>query len=272
MKPPFRYYGSKVRLAPLIVEAMPRHRVYVEPFAGSLSVLFAKERSHHEVVNDLSDDVVHFLRVLRDHTSALERACRLTPHSRREFETAAAQPHHPDPVERARRFWVRVNQGFNGSPVRVGWATSVNQNTNRAVSAANIANRLADCAHRLRLVTIECRPAVEVLDRYAIDGSVVYLDPPYPESSRSSRRKRSADYLVEMTDDDHRDLAAVARAKRGATVIVSGYDCPLYDELYGDWPRWEVGVDRPSTRGSKSGVTSGVEVLWANRPIFGKGV
>lgn len=37
MRPPFAYYGGKVKLASRIVALMPAHRVYCEPFAGSLA-------------------------------------------------------------------------------------------------------------------------------------------------------------------------------------------------------------------------------------------
>lgn len=41
MKPPVTYYGGKIHLAPMIAAAIPHHVSYLEPFAGSLAVLFA---------------------------------------------------------------------------------------------------------------------------------------------------------------------------------------------------------------------------------------
>lgn len=268
LRPPTRYYGSKVRLAPAIARMLPKHRVYVEPYAGSLAVLFAKEPVPHEVVNDRDDNVVHFLRTLRDDPERLARACRLTPHARSEYELAMHGGEVDDPVERARRWWVRVNQGFNGGAFRVGWSVSVKQGSNRARASAAVADRLEACAERLRTVAIECRPALEVIERFAVPGAVVYLDPPYVRSSRAATKTRSRDYTYEMSDDDHRELAALVRAKQDVAFILSGYACPLYDELYGDWWRWDIGMDRPSTRGTATGTSGAVEVLWANRPIL----
>lgn len=37
-----------------------------------------------------------------------------------------------------------------------------------------------------------------------------------------------------MTDDEHRQLAGVLRSVKGK-VALSGYDCTLMQELYGDW-------------------------------------
>ena len=81
MKPPMPYYGGKQRIADRIVATFPDHLHYVEPFAGGLSVLLAKEQSKLETVNDLDRHLVTFWRVLRDRPEDLMRVCTLTPHS-----------------------------------------------------------------------------------------------------------------------------------------------------------------------------------------------
>lgn len=44
VKSVLKYPGAKNRLAPWICEYIPKHDVYLEPFAGSLAVLFNKQR------------------------------------------------------------------------------------------------------------------------------------------------------------------------------------------------------------------------------------
>lgn len=75
------------------------------------------------------------------------------------------------------------------------------------------------------------------------------LTPPYPHSTR-----RGARYRHEMTDDDHRDLARVLHDAQGM-VVISGYACDLYADLYADWQRIEKDsyADGRRTR---------IEVLW----------
>src|SRR5919204_1581455 len=108
MLPPTSYYGAKARLAPWITSLLPPGRTYLEPFAGSAAVLFAKPPSPTEGLNDLDGQVVNFFRVLRDHPDQLARALRLTPYARAEYQQHAA--HHDDPdadeLERARRWFV----------------------------------------------------------------------------------------------------------------------------------------------------------------------
>lgn len=85
--PAIRYHGGKFRLAPWIIEQMPEHVCYVEPFGGAAGVLLQKPRSYSEVYNDLDGEVVNLFRVLRNPelNQRLQDACRLTPYSRDEF-------------------------------------------------------------------------------------------------------------------------------------------------------------------------------------------
>jgi hypothetical protein len=73
-RPASRYQGAKWMLGPWILQFFGPHRSYVEPFAGSGSVLMRKPRAYSEVLNDLDDHVVNFFRVLQDPAGAAELA------------------------------------------------------------------------------------------------------------------------------------------------------------------------------------------------------
>jgi len=55
----FRCIGGKHWLAKLIVELIPEHEIYVEPFVGAGHVFFAKERSKTEVLNDADSKIAN---------------------------------------------------------------------------------------------------------------------------------------------------------------------------------------------------------------------
>jgi DNA adenine methylase len=84
---------------------------------------------------------------------------------------------------------------------------------------------------RLQGVTIENLPALELIEKYDGPGVLFYLDPPYVGSTRTMRRKGRM-YRHEMSDQEHRDLSVLLERVQGR-VVLSGYDCRLYDELYG---------------------------------------
>jgi len=66
LTPPLKWHGGKHYLAPKIVALMPPHLHYVEPFAGGLAVLLAKEpEGVSDVANDLDGDLVNFWRVMQ---------------------------------------------------------------------------------------------------------------------------------------------------------------------------------------------------------------
>ena len=272
IKPPFTYFGGKLALAERIAATLPAHAHYVEPFAGSLAVLLAKRPSPMETVSDLDGNLINFWRVLRDRPAELERVCALTPHSRAEYE--AAFDLVGDDLERARKVWVLLTQGRGGHlpPLRGGWRHYQDPRGSAASMPGYLrayVGRMAPDVERLLRVSLECRPAGDLIERYGRhDGVLLYCDPPYLASVRTLNRGRGRgpDYAHELrTDDEHRELAASLRSARAA-VVLSGYDSPLYADLYGDWHRLELaGLAGNSTDAGRT------EVLWSNRPLTGQG-
>jgi len=57
--------AGKKRLAKRLVALLPAHSTYVEPFAGSAAVLFAKEASGTEVLNDADPEIAEAYRILK---------------------------------------------------------------------------------------------------------------------------------------------------------------------------------------------------------------
>ena len=264
MKPPIAYYGAKVTIGGQIASLLPPHEHYVEPFAGSLAVLLAKTPSRMETVNDLDGDLMTFWRVLRDRPADLERACALTPHGRLEhLEAYAPVPaDHLDPqLELSRRVWVRLSQGRAGTLRRTGWRFYIDpagSSTSMPGYLAGYVNRMAAAAERLAKVSLEARPALELIEAYGQHPNVLlYVDPPYLGSTRSRN------YRHEMSSDaEHCELAAALEACR-ATVVLSGYDSPLYLEAYDGWHRHEIAT----ATGQAHQWSARTEVLWSNRPF-----
>ena len=258
-RPALRFHGAKWLLAQWILAHFPQHECYVEPFGGSAAVLLQKPRSWLEVYNDKDREVVGFFRALREQPADLIRAIELTPFSKVEWELA--QQHDPDPIESARRFYVRAYQSIAGATAQwnTGWRRQKvvsKQNGKKAMTPAAISfmgtEHLYQVAARLRGVMLECDDAGSVIERYDSPETLFYLDPPYPSSTRGRWKKHA--YAHEMTDDQHCELARAACAACGF-VLISGYQCELYDRLYATWRRFDK-VARVNGPGSS------VESLW----------
>lgn len=258
MRPPIPYFGGKQTIADQIIAAMPPHRHYVEPYCGSLAVLLAKPPVAHETINDLDGDLVNFWRVLRDHLPELERACALTPHARAEFEYTREPS--DDPIERARRIWVQLAQGRAAVRQRTGWRYFENPSSLSIGMPGYLrgyVGRMAPAVERLLRVSLECRPALDVIARFGRhDEVLLYVDPPYLGSTRTSGK-----YAVEMTTPaEHAELLDALRACRCA-VVLSGYPSDLYDHALADWTRREI----PTSTGQGGEWSGRTEVLWINR-------
>lgn len=274
MKPPIPYFGGKAGMARRIVDLLPAHDIYVEPFAGSLAVLFAKEPSRHEIVNDSDGALTTFFRMLRDRPEDLARVCQLTPYSRREFELAMLDEPGLEDLELARRFWVRVNQSFAKTAGAVtGWSITIARTQATSAGVQNRIRRFTGCAERLSRVSIENKPAVDLIQRLDRPGAVMYLDPPYLGLVRSHQSSSSVEYRNDMAhEDDHTELAKVLRSVE-STIVLSGYPSELYDELYAGWWSMDFHVTAHSSnaaRGPRSGGvkrTSRIERLWCNRDL-----
>lgn len=263
LRSPILYFGGKTTLGPKIAQMLPPHLHYVEPFAGSLAVLLAKPRSPHETVNDLDGAVMRFWRVLRDRPADLARVCSLTPHSRQEFETAR-EFEVDDDLEAARRVWVLLTQGRAGRLTRTGWrhyCDPAGSGVGMPGYLAGYVDRITPAADRLAGVSLESRPALDLIRKYGQVPSVcMYVDPPYLGSTRGPDRA----YRVEMQDPaSHRELAAALHDCQAA-IVLSGYPSDLYDrELYSDWHRMEFAA----STGQGGTWENRTEVVWSNRPI-----
>ena len=132
-RPALRYYGGKWRLAPWIISHFPPHICYVEPFCGAASVFLRKPPAEFEVINDLDGEVVNFFRVLRDRTDELIRAIVATPYSRAEYDEAWQTVE--EPLERARRYYIRAWQGWGGGKGSrpSGWRYQLSNNRGKSV-------------------------------------------------------------------------------------------------------------------------------------------
>lgn len=285
-RPALRYHGGKFRLAPLLIDLFPVHRVYTEVYGGGASVLLQKPRCYAEIYNDLDGEVVNVFRVLQHPRKAarLERLLRLTPFARQEF--LLSYKHTRSEVERARRTIIRSFMGWGSDSIsrtkasRAGFNTRISStmstgfrwNANRSGTTAasdwhGFPDSIAAFTERLRGVTIEQRPAVDILRKMDRDDCLHYVDPPYPMSTRKIGNGTTCEhrYRHEMTDANHKELAAVLKSLKGM-VIVSSYPSPLYDRLYRTWHRhqWTGGQYCSQNSGDKTRT----EAVWLNEAAW----
>ena len=237
MKAIFKYPGSKWSIAKWIIDFFPEHHSYLEPFFGSGAVLFNKPRSNIETVNDLDGNVVNLFEWIRKDPERLAHEIYYTPYARQVYDDAFSSVPE-DSFERAVNFYIRLNMGhgFRTNGEKVGWMNDV-QGRERAYASqdwCNLPEKIMQAAERLRGVQIECRPAVELMQRFNYSKVLFYLDPPYVLRTRHGKQ-----YRCEMDDKGQNELLDVAIAHKGS-VVISGYDNALYNDRLRKWHREET--------------------------------
>jgi len=255
-----RYLGGKSKIAEWTISQFPKHKTYGELFAGGAVTLINKPIVTNEIYNDKAGNVVNVFRVLRDHGELLKELLRLTPYSRDEF-MLSLEPTDND-IELARRTVIRSMMSFGGAGIyntSSGFRAVANNNTSAPKRWMSYIEALDIIIERFRYVTIENRPAIELMPIHDSPETLYYLDPPYLQSTRV---KGSNQYEHEMSEQDHIDLANESHKCKGM-IIISGYHSDLYDDLYKDW---QV-LEKSSQAGSVKGGVKRTEVLWLSPNI-----
>jgi DNA adenine methylase len=241
---PLPYIGGKNRLAKKIISMLPEHIAYVEPFAGGAQVLFHKQPSSVEVMNDLDFDVVNFFRVCQWHYEELVRYLRFCLASRKLHELhVKTDPSTLTDIQRAGRFFYLQKNSFGGLIVRQKFHYGVIQNPN--YNPERIPEILEQTHRRLARVQIESLPYEQILEKYDRPTTLFYLDPPYWE------RKL---YKFNFSAQDFIDLESRLHNVKGR-FILSLDDHPEVRKLFQQWhvERTELAYTAQTKTGKRYG-------------------
>jgi DNA adenine methylase len=270
---PLKWPGGKFYMTPHIVDRMPRHVHYVEPYCGGCAMLLARDpddqrlwlpphKGVSELVNDINGGLINFWRVLQDETlfANFYRRAQAIPLARHEWTRAHASIPCGDPVEDALAFFVDCRQSRAGG--MKGFTPMTRKRTRRRMNGnvsewLSAVDGLPEVHARLRRVVLENRPALDLIKSEDTPGTLFYCDPPYLHETRTTTDA----YAHEMTRADHEVLLATLLQCQGK-VMLSGYPSELYDRSLEGWTRHTFNLPNNVAGGkSKQQMT---EVLWCN--------
>ena len=221
MSGPLAYVGGKRNLAKQIIALFPEHTTYVEAFAGGAQVLFAKEPSKVEVLNDLDGEVVNFFRIVREHFEELIRYFRFMLVGRKWYELLlATDPETLTDVQRAARYLYVLKASFASRVSHPNYHWHVVQPP--GLNLERLPELIENAHKRLARVQIECLPYEQVLKNFDRKETLFFLDPPY------FRKKL---YRFNFSDGDFAKLENRLRGIRGK-FILSLNDVPEVRHLF----------------------------------------
>ena len=240
MRSPIRWFGGKGNMVKKLLPLLPPHKIYVEPFGGGASLLFAKAPSPVEVYNDIDSGLVNFFRVIRDPEKfdKFYRLVCLTPYSREEYNYCRSTWEEcDDEIERAYRWYVVARMSFSGDFSNSwGFTVALSENNmagtcNRWLSAIEM---LPQVHQRFMRVQVEHSDFRDIFGTYDTPSTLFYCDPPYIHDTRSSTR-----YKHEMTNIDHEELVNILLSIKGMALL-SGYKHEIYEPLeMAGWQRYD---------------------------------
>ena len=223
LKAPFGWVGGKSKLAKDIVAQIPEHKTYIEVFGGALSVLYAKERSHLEIVNDINSELVNLHRAIRTNPQTLSYYLNEMLISRELFEDIRHKRIAPrNKIEAAAFYLFQITQSFGSM------GTSFAMSAKSGRKPKNIYKSYQKWSARLKGVTIENKSFMELISLYDYVDAFFYIDPPYV--STESYYKNTGGF----GEHEHRILAEQLSNIKGK-FLLSYNDCELVRELYKDF-------------------------------------
>jgi DNA adenine methylase len=250
---PLPYVGGKRNLAKQIIELLPAHTTFCEAFAGGAQVLFAKQPSKVEILNDLDGEVVNFFRIVKEHHEELLRYFRFMLVGRKWYDLLrATDPQTLTDVQRAARWFYVLKASFASRVSHPNYHWHVVQPP--GLNPDRLPELFEKAHKRLARVQLECLPYEKILAHFDRKETLFFLDPPY-------FRKRL--YRFNFQDGDFVTLEERLRGLRGK-FLLSLNDVPEIRKLFSGYHVRQVQLHYTS---QKSAGRRYPELLIANFPI-----
>jgi DNA adenine methylase len=169
MRPLIQWPGGQSHLAKRIVRYLPKHRVYVEPFAGGASVFFAKKPSPVEALGDRSKWAMTFYKKVR---AGGLRACGTgISNTRESFKKAKRKTD-------ACSLLARNILSYDGNMHDYSGLRREKPGFKRGQTKLK---NLSEYERRLRGVKIKTADFAETMRKYDSVNTLHFLDPPWSE-------------------------------------------------------------------------------------------
>lgn len=257
MKPFTKWTGGKRKLLPILTELLPDDfNRYYEPFIGGGALLF-KLLPHDAVINDFNEELINSYLQIRDNPNELIDL--LAEHRDKNSKDYYLNIRSADrdgriesmtDVERAARILYMLRVDFNGL-YRVNSKNQFNvpygRYKNPKILDKDLIYEVSGYLNANNIQILQGDFANAVAD--AIDGDLVYFDPPYIPLSETSS---FTSYTHEgFSYEDQVRLRNTVRdlTRRGVNVILSNSSSPLVEDLYQEFNLHYVDASR--TNGAK---------------------
>jgi DNA adenine methylase len=238
IRPAVKYHGGKYRIRQWILDQIPDHRIYVEPFGGAGAILLNKQPSEIEVYGDSEYSIWNLMSTLRDFPQHFTKEIKKVKYDKQKY-LEMREIYRSDEFINLSRMKQAVITYSVRRMSRGGlcgtFCWSKRMYANGMIPAEihswnTMFEVLPKIGERLKNVQIIHNDWSGVMKLFDLKDTVTYLDPPYPKSTRVFKTA----YLKEMTIEQHRELGRYLLITK-SKILLSSYPSKLYDELFQGW-------------------------------------
>jgi DNA adenine methylase len=264
VRPLVKYHGGKYYLCPWIIDQFPLHHTYVEPFGGAGSVLLNKPPAKVEVYGDLEPTIYNLMKVVQMDCEAFVNAVFKLQYEKETYLSLRSVYRSEDfaklnPIHKAVITYAVRRMSRGGVCGTFSWSKRIASDGTPAEVKAWLTMReeIPQISQRLSEVIIRNEDALSLIREFDSSDTLIYLDPPYPKTTRISKNV----YLKEMSDEQHKQLGKLLRTVK-SKIIISSYPSELYDQLFAGWRTIDRLIPNHASHGRQKEIKR--EKLWLN--------
>ena len=266
---PFRYAGGKFYARKLILECIPSHQTYCEPFVGGGSIFFAKDSSKNSILNDKDSDVINCYIQIRDRVEDLITLLDGIP-ATKELHSHYKNVFSPEnKLEQAMRWYYLNRTSFSGIMKHQNCYWGYGEKY--SMRPENWPPHLRTVSEKLQGAYLSDNDFENVIDSIQ-DDAFLFIDPPYYNADQDKF------YTCSFVKNDHYRLAEVLKKNAHRLKFLITYDnCDEVRSLY-KWctsmldKEWNYTISRTDDQksgkklkdGFRSGRYKGKEVFITN--------
>lgn len=222
-KPIVPWLGGKTRLLKKLLPLVPEHTTYCEPFAGGAAMLFAREPSKVEVLNDINGELINLYRVVQHHLEEFVKQFKWALVSRTMFKWEQLKtPESLTDIQRAARFYYLQRNAF-GAKLH-GQSFGISRSSPPKFNLLRIEENLSAAHLRLSRVLIENQPWLSCIKKYDTPDTFFFCDPPYWEVEG---------YGVEFEWQQYQQLRTMLTGIKGKMLITLNHHPDIQDLFAG---------------------------------------
>lgn len=212
---PFRYAGGKFYARNLILEHIPSHSDYIEPFAGGASIFFAKSKAKNNWLNDIDEALINTYLIIRDRPEELieylagEQA---TKERHTYYKTEFAPQNN---LEAAARWFYLNRTSYSGIMKLQNCYWGYGEKY--SMRPENWGRNILRTSAKLQNIEITCFDFEQVI-KVVPDGSFLFIDPPYFNADQEKF------YTHSFSKNDHYRLVQLLSEHKDRIKFLLTYD------------------------------------------------